>query len=363
MLDDTPAPHMQRRTFFIKNIYVQQMLDDTPAPSLPLRDNAKDYFYRMNSFCRIHFQFCLFCLFSLLPFNLFAQQIDSVRNENAVIYFQLYGQGEPIYLLSGGPGISPDYLKGLTEHLATSNLVVVVHQRGTGLTKGPFNEEDISIDLYCRDIHAIKEKLKHDKFILLGHSWGGMLAMHFATMFPDDLSKLLLVSSGGCNLTFFNYFGDNINAGLSKEKQDSSRLLSARYAQLVGIPGDSAKQLYFPVLFDLFNVNSSGYYYDKSLAPAKKLTQDNFNLRVNRFMINKLYKDQWDVRDELAKVNVPTRIIIGRQDPVDLETAWVMRDAIPGSQLVVIEKCGHFPWVEQRERFFSVVTEFLGRRP
>lgn len=310
----------------------------------------------MNSLHQIIFPFCLFCL---LPLTLSAQTIDSVRNENAVIYFQLYGQGYPIYLLSGGPGIDPDYLKGLTEQLGTSNQVIVVHQRGTGMSEGPFNEEDISIDLFCKDIHAIKEKLKHETFILLGHSWGGMLAMHYATVFPEDLSKLLLVSSGGCNLTFFNYFGDNISAGLSKEKQDSSRLLSARYAQLVTIPGDSAKQLYFPVLFDLFNMNTSGYYYDKSLAPVKKLTEDNFSLGVNRFMINKLYRDQWDLRDELAKVNVPTRIIIGRQDPVDLETAWVMRDAIPSSQLVVIEKCGHFPWVEQRDRFFQVVNEFI----
>jgi proline iminopeptidase len=301
-------------------------------------------------------------IFIFCPFTFSAQLLDSVRNENAVIYFQLYGAGDPIYLLSGGPGIDPDYLKGLTEQLATTHLVVVVHQRGTGMTIGPFNEEDISIDLFCRDIHAIKGKLNHETFILLGHSWGGMLAMHYTTVFPEDLSKLLLISSGGCNLTFYNYFGDNISAGLSKEQQDSSRLLSARYAQLVTIPGDSAKQLYFPVLFDLFNVNSSGYYYDKSLAPAKKLTQDNFNLRVNRFMINRLYKDQWDLRAALAKVNVPTRIIIGRQDPVDLETAWVMRDSIPGSELVVIEKCGHFPWVEQRDRFFQVVNEFLGEK-
>jgi proline iminopeptidase len=303
---------------------------------------------------------CFLCLLAIcFSGNLAAQRIDSVFSDNATIYFQVFGEGEPVYLLSGGPGIDPDYMIRLADTLSTSYEVVLIHQRGTGTTKAEPLEAFINIALYCRDIHAVKEKMKHSQFILLGHSWGGMLAMHYMTLFPQDVSKLLLVSSGGCSLYFFSYFGDNIDARLSKEQQDSVGLFLRQYAEVYRSP-ESTPQQKADVTFSLFRVRGDGYVYDKKNVPKKRLSPDNFNLPVNQVMINQLFRSQWNICDDLSRVATPTLIVIGRQDPVDLETARLINTSIPGSTLEIIERCGHFPWVEQEEKFIEVVMQFLG---
>ena len=107
-----------------------------------------------------HMKSALLILSWLIAINLDAQQVDSVLSDGSIIYFTVQGQGEPLYILAGGPAVHPEYINDPVNTLDDSNLVVVVHQRGTGLSKGPYEDASINIDQYCRDIHAVKEKLK-----------------------------------------------------------------------------------------------------------------------------------------------------------------------------------------------------------
>ncbi len=288
------------------------------------------------------------------------QKTDSVRSGNVTVYYDVYGKGEPVYILSGGPGITPYSMHAMAEELSRSCQVVLVHQRGTGKTVAPLDEENLQIDKYCQDIRAVRSKAGHKQITLLGHSWGGMLAMHYATLYPDDVSKSILVGSGGYNLKFAGYFADNIRAALSADDQQSVRLLE-RYGALAGQhpPAADMRQEANDVITEYFNIILKGYFYDKSKAKEIALAPGDMEPMIGNLVIGSLGKNNWDLKSRLEQLNIKTLIIQGRQDPIDLETARDIHNAIKGSRLVVIERCGHFPWIEQPAAFYEAVRGFL----
>lgn len=291
------------------------------------------------------------------------QEIDSVKSGDIAVFYEVYGNGEPIYLLAGGPGITPYGMRTIAEELSKNFQCVLIHQRGTGKTIIPVNDQTIQIEKYCSDIKSIKGKLKHKKITMLGHSWGGMLSMHYSTKYPEDLNKIILVGSGGYNLNFSNYFGDNINSALSADDQKTVQILDELFSQMFTNPNKEKieKELNY-LLTEYINITSKGYMYDKTKANEVKLTLDDIDTRIHGLMFSSLEKEKWNIKSGLEKLKVRTLIIQGRQDPMDLETAREINAAIKGSELLIIEKSGHFPWIEKPTEFYKGVMDFLNKR-
>jgi len=285
---------------------------------------------------------------------------DSVNSGEFSIYYELMGEGEPLYIFTGEPGLTPRYMNNLRSELAKNNQTVLIYQRGTGNSVGPVNEETIQIDRFCEDIRAVKEKLAHDRIRMLGHGWGGMLAMQYMTSFPGDISKTVLVASSGYNLDFRKFFTSNTWSNLSESDQ---RVITAlfSFAERRGSQvSDSLRFALDQLTADAQNIIVKGRLFDKSHASQIQLTVDDRNLQILTLILKSLQRMNWDLEDELRSLeDTQTLIVQGRQDPVDLETALKTRDAIPASQLKIIEECGHFPWIEQPEEFYSIVNDFM----
>ena len=282
------------------------------------------------------------------------QKIDSVTVDGITVYYETEGSGAPIYIISGGPGFTPYYMKPMTAELSQKYQTVLIHQRGTGQTKVLLNEQTINMDEYVKDIKAIKEKLNHKKITLLGHSWGGMLAMNYAAIHPDEIDKLILVSSGSPDLSFYNFFVDNLHSKLSEDDQYSSQALLRLFGQAE--KGIEANQ----VFLEYQNLLTKAYFYDKSKAKGIGiLTAEDFNVAAFNLIFNAMYKGNWDIKQKLGGINIHTLIIHGRQDPVGMETPHLINQTIKGSKLSIIEKCGHFPWIEQPDIFFKTINEFI----
>jgi proline iminopeptidase len=286
-----------------------------------------------------------------------------VKSGDITIFYALHGQGEPIYFLSGGPGITPAYMIPMVNELSKKFLCVLVHQRGTGKTRLSVNKENFNIDLYSNDIKSIKEKLLHKKIMLLGHSWGGMLAMHYLAKYPEDLSMVVLVSPGGLSMTFMGYFPDNINSRLSSEEKASMQRIQKLISQIRSVATKEVlnKEIHF-LETELINVRIGGYVFEKSNAERLKLAPGDIDNTIISYVFGDLGRRKWDLQNDLAKVSVRTHIIQGRQDPIDLETAFRIQQAIKGSELHIIERCGHFPWVEQHDEFYKVLNDILARK-
>ena len=301
----------------------------------------------------------LLFLLSLAPFS-FGQSLDSVRANDIPIFFELYGSGEPIYLLSGGPGARPQVLLPIVKELAEDYLCVLVHQRGTGRTQLAANKENCNIDLYTNDIKLIKEKLGHNKITLLGHSWGGMLSMNYMVHYPEDIAMVLLLDPGPFDLESGRSPTDNIMSKLSIEDiayiQMLDTLLLMLFNSSVSQELDSEIEY---IQTERSNIRGQGWFYDKRNANKLRLAPGDFNFKVSSFVIGDMIERKWNLKSRLEAVSIPTLIVHGRQDPVGMDNALKITNTIKGSELKIIEQCGHFPWLEQPEELFEVIRSFI----
>ena len=134
------------------------------------------------------------------------------------LYYTSAGTGTPIVLLSGGPGLNVDYVLPIAQFLPAGYRSIAFEQRGTGRSRPqPFDPATLTINTVVQDLEALRVRLQQDRLSLLGHSWGGMLAMAYAAAHPDHVDRLILVDSGGPTLEFTQWFGDNIEARLRPE--------------------------------------------------------------------------------------------------------------------------------------------------
>jgi len=108
-----------------------------------------------------------------------------VRVPGGALHYAVLGEGEPLLLLAGGPGMPPDYMQPIAAGLGTKYRYILLDQRGTGKTRQDvLDTTTVNLDTYVADVEALRAQLQLDKWVVLGHSWGGMLAMAYAARHP-----------------------------------------------------------------------------------------------------------------------------------------------------------------------------------
>ena len=103
-----------------------------------------------------------------------------------------------------------------------------------------------------------------------------------------------------------------------------------------------------------------GYFFDraKALAFASQLKDGTLNRQVNVLLFGDMAKE-YDLRPGLRRLNRPVLIVQGHQDPIGDKTAEDIHATIGGSVLTYLNKCGHFPWLEQPDDFRTAIAAFL----
>src|SRR5262245_51168706 len=145
-------------------------------------------------------------------------QDGSFNSAGVELHYTSAGTGTPVVLLSGGPGLNIDYMLPVAQFLPSGYRSIAYEQRGTGRSRPqPFDPASLTVHTVVEDLEALRVRLQQDRLTLLGHSWGGMLAMAYAAAHPDRVDRLVLVESGGPTLEFQQWFGDNIEARLRPE--------------------------------------------------------------------------------------------------------------------------------------------------
>jgi proline iminopeptidase len=245
------------------------------------------------------------------------------------------GSGPPVVLVHGGPGLS-DYLESLTEELSDGYTTYRYQQRGLEPSSdhGPF-----SIEQHVRDAVAVIDHIAQDKVLLIGHSWGGHLAMHLAVSHPERLRGVVIVDPLGA-------VGDGGEAEMSERL--SARVTSddmARANELdqvamrgEGTAGDAIEglRLVWP-----------GYFADPSKAPPMPPLK----------MSLPCYSETWEsIHHHLANrslemtlpdVRLPTVFVLGAESPLPVSNAQASAKVIPGASVRIVDGAGHFPWLEK----------------
>lgn len=265
-----------------------------------------------------------------------------VKGADVTLYARVTGDlesGNVLVAIHGGPGMSSDYVTGL-EQIAGPDLAVVLYdQRGTGRSTSPSEDASSYAMLeYVRDLEALREHIGAPSMHLLGHSWGGVLAMRYATVHPQRVRSLVLVSSGAPSM-----------AAARAGQENKARRISALQQQ--GVIPDRLTSL-----GDIL----PAYFADPQFEIPAELRNPYYNGTVEQLTWSAL--GDYDFTAQVARLGHPVLVLWGESDPFGVQMAKTTVAALSNAQVefVVLEECGHF-WHECPDPFFSHVRAFLER--
>jgi proline-specific peptidase len=261
----------------------------------------------------------------------------------------------PLVCLHGGPGSTHHYFRPLEQLAEEGRRVVVYDQLGCGSSDRPEDPSLWTVDLFVDELRNLREVLELDRIHLLGTSWGSMLALEYALTQPPGLLSLMLNSPPTSAKTWAAEA-----ARLRDELPDEHRLAIARHEP----SGDVEHPEYVAAEAEFWRrhiclIDPPPDFVERGRAERGKevykvlwgISEWNPNGRL----------ENWDVRDRLSEIKVPTLITSGRFDECTPKLAEDAQRRIPGAERVLFEQSSHMAIVEEPERFRSVLNEFLDR--
>jgi proline iminopeptidase len=240
----------------------------------------------------------------------------TLARPDMVFRYRDYGQGEPVLLLMGGPGFSGEGIEPVALMIAKRGRAIVPDQRGSGGSI-PNDVQAITLDATLADFEALRRDLDLEKWTVWGCSWGGMLAMDYASKFPSSIKGLILVGSGGTSWAFAAAFSDNMAARTSADDRSARRYWSQ--------PDVVAKDPMRAAIEGVRAILPSQFYDRTKAHQAISILRE------------------------------------GRQDPMPESIALENQSLLKGSRIVWLDRCGHWPWIEQPAALEKAMFEFLFR--
>lgn len=263
----------------------------------------------------------------------------------------------PVVLLHGGPGAHHDYLYPQMLALAGTHRIITYDQRGGGQSRTD-DPTPITWETQVADLAALLQERALTAPVLIGYSWGGLLAMLYLLARPAHPtwpvpSRVVLIAPAPISRPWRAEFEATL-----AERQRGPQIQALR-AELAA----SGLRESDPAAFRQrsFELSVAGYFADP--ARATDLTPFRVTGKVQQSVWESL--GDFDLRDALAVVAAdpagapPVLVVHGRQDPIPLASAEAVAAQLHGS-LVVLEACGHVPYVEQPAALFAAVQAFIG---
>jgi len=253
--------------------------------------------------------------------------------------------GPPALLLHGGPSLS-EYLDSLASELAGLLTTARYQQRGQApsLVEGPWD-----VDTHVADAVTVLDSLGWDRAWLVGHSWGGHLAMHLATAHPERFIGLVVLDGlGAVGDGGTSQLGPRLMASLSEGARARVQELDARGDR--GEAGQAER-------FEQMQLVWPYYFGDPAAAPP-----------MPRFRFHPHGAETWaSIADHFERrtlergmpaLTMPVLVTHGDRSPIPLVEAERTAALVPHARLVVHRGHGHFPWLEQPGFVRGEIDEF-----
>lgn len=264
------------------------------------------------------------------------------------------GEGPPLVVVHGGPDFDHTYLVPDMDRLGASFRLVYYDQRGRGRSHGGFRMEDVGIARFVADLDAVRRHLGTERMAVLGHSWGGHLAMRYAIAHPDRLSHLVLLNTAPA--THEDYLG-MISERERTWENDKERLeaLSESEAFEKGDP-DVVAEFYARLFADSFEREE-----DRARLRIHGTREDVLAGREieDRLMEQAYAAEGFSIIGDLAGLDVPTLVVHGANDFIPLPASQRIAKAIPGARLEIIPGSGHFSFIDATDRVHELVRGFV----
>lgn len=260
------------------------------------------------------------------------------------------GSGPPLLLLHGGPGLS-DYLAPLAAELAAAFSTVRYQQRGIApsVTSG-----DRTVDGHVADAATAVGALGWRRPWVLGHSWGGHLAMHLAVARPELVGGIVVVDAlgalpdGGAQA-----LGDNLMRPLPPDARARVEEINAR--EEAGLATAEEELASLGLLWP--------YYFAKpEEAPPMPPMAIDLEGHLATWASVTAHFERGTLEAGLPRLTVPAIFIHGAHDPIPLEEIRRSAALVPGATLRVLDGIGHFPWLERPGIMLELLRELIPAR-
>jgi proline iminopeptidase len=255
-----------------------------------------------------------------------------------------------VVLLHGGPGAHHEYLYPQMLALASSHRVITYDQRGGGRSRTD-DPRPVTWRTQVADLAAVLREFHLGASPLVGYSWGALLAMLYAIEAGADvtlpsISRLALISPAPITHGWRRQFETELAS-----RQQSPTILGLRAELAASGLRETDLTAYRQRSFEL---SVAGYFADPRR--AESLTPFRVTARVQQSVWDSL--GDFDLREPLRAVRLPVLVVHGRNDPIPLDSAVAVADALSG-ELVVLDDCGHVPYVERPSALFDATQRFL----
>ncbi|CAN5880052.1 alpha/beta hydrolase [soil metagenome] len=269
------------------------------------------------------------------------------------LYWAEYGEPDapPLLLLHGGPGASHDYLLPQMLELARDHRLLCYDQRGGGRSRHDDDRATITWQGQVADVGRVATELAADPLDLVGYSWGGLLALLYAVEAESDRaaprpSRLILIDPAPVTRAYRDAFEEEFARRQAGPAVAALRDELARSGLREKDP-DAYRQR-------AFELSVAGYFADPRR--AHDLTPFRVTGRVQQSTWNSL--GDFDLMPALRDLRVPAFVVHGRQDPIPLASSQAVAHAL-GADILVLEDCGHVPYVERAAELFPALLGFL----
>ena len=271
--------------------------------------------------------------------------------ENARLFYEVTGSGEPIVIVHGGPGLDHNYLQPGMDVLADRNTLVYYDQRGTGRSDAPLDTSAVNLDAFVSDIDALRQALGYEQITLLTHSFGTLFGIEYARRYPENLRGLILMAP--------------VEPGQRFADQAATRQASARTeedaADLAELTSSEAFQARdAATLSEVYRVAFKGAFRDRAriddlqIELSAKTAQNGQD--VGALLGQSLGTIDW--WDRLGAIRTPTLVVHGRQDIAPVSMARALSEAFPNGSLALLDS-GHFPYIEDPGGLTSAISSFF----
>jgi pimeloyl-ACP methyl ester carboxylesterase len=257
----------------------------------------------------------------------------TTRDDGALIAGLRAGNGPPVLLLHGGPGLGFEYLRDLAEELAEENDVAWYQQRGQApsAVEGPHT---VATDV--DDARRVLDALGWDEAYVIGHSWGGHLALHVAEALPDRVLGVLSVDPlGAVGDGRWPEFDEEIFRRTPESVRDRARELDE-----LSMKGEADDAL----ALEGMRLVWPAYFADPKAAPP--MPELRMASERSAQMVESINAELPKLEAGLPQIRVPVGFVHGSRSPMPIEASTDAAEWIPGAWVEVVEGAGHFIWVE-----------------
>lgn len=284
------------------------------------------------------------------------------------IYFDVEGMGSVIdgplmrqkpvcFVLHGGPGSDHTGYKPYLTPLSDYMQLVYVDNRGSGFSdEGP--QSTYTLENNVADVEALREYLGLEKFVIMGRSYGGIVAQSYAVKYPERLSGLILL------VTTPSYrFIERAKQVVEAKGTDEQKAVVAKMFN--GALSSNEELMNYSQILDPLYI----YSYKPPTDAEKVLIEEAMKRSKHCYQaLNEAFRESgfihtYDVLDQLHKITSPTLIIGGRHDWItSAEESIEIANGIPDNELHILERSSHDIMIDEYDLFLDTVTSFVKRK-